>query len=467
MPSTFITSLRPPRRRIQVASETAFLLDLGVLTAAALLFSLLFVRLRLPAVTGQILAGMVVGPYVLGWVVDPATLNQISSVGIVLLLFVIGLELDPVELQKTATSIAALAFVEVGVAFAAGFGASVILGFGVTASVVFAMAASISSTAIVGKIILERRMFQASESKTLVGLMIVEDVIAVGFLIVLSTITPGAQLNLSQEVSKVIVTGVGGASLVAVGYFVAKYLAPIAIDYLATYEVDSEEIPFLFALALGVLFAVVAAYLGYSPGIGAFIIGLSIRGKQSRFLFEKVSPLKDIFLVLFFVSMGSLIDPFPALALGAPVAAALILLVLGKFAGGYAVGRLVGRRGDGAPSSPATYGTWLIPRGEFSLVIAQYALSVGLIGVGAFSSIGLAVLVTAVVGPSLLRFSGPGVAPEDHAARPRSDYSRRGSAPGSQGTSPSGPGSAPDDPWIEPPLGPTIGFSPTWPRKPK
>ncbi|HKT22897.1 MAG TPA: cation:proton antiporter, partial [Nitrososphaerales archaeon] len=165
-----------------MASETAFLLDLGVLTAAALLFSLFFVRFKLPAVSGQILAGMVVGPYVLGWVIDPTTLNQISSVGIVLLLFVIGLELDPVELQKTATSIVGLALVEVGVAFAVGYAASALLGFGVTTSVIFAMAASISSTAIVGKIILERKMFQASESKILVGLMIVEDIFAVGFL---------------------------------------------------------------------------------------------------------------------------------------------------------------------------------------------------------------------------------------------------------------------------------------------
>lgn len=404
-----------------MASETAFLLDLGVLTAAALLLSLLFVRFKLPAVTGQILAGMLVGPYVLGWVIDPTTLNQISSIGIVLLLFILGLELDPVELQKTARSIAVLAMVEVGIAFAAGLASSFLLGFGLVASLVFAMAASISSTAIVGKIILERRMFQAGEAKTLVGLMIAEDIVAVGFLIVLSTMAPGAALNPSEEVSKVIVTGLGGVSLVVVGYFIAKFLAPMAIDYLASYEVDSEEIPFLFALALGLVFAVLADYLGYSPGIGAFIIGLSIRGKQSRFLSEKVSPLKDIFLVLFFVSMGSLIDPYPALSLGIPIAIALVLIVAGKFAGGYAVGRMIGRGKDGGPSSPATYGTWLIPRGEFSLVIAQFALSVGLIDVGGFSAIGLSVLVTAVVGPLLLRFTGPRLAKVDHVARPRED----------------------------------------------
>jgi CPA2 family monovalent cation:H+ antiporter-2 len=404
-----------------VAGETEFLLDLGVLTAAALVFSLVFVRLKLPVVSAQILAGMLVGPYVLGWVVNPTIINQISSIGIVLLLFIIGLELDPVELQKVATKIVSLTLVEVGLAFAFGLVASYLLGLGLILSIIFAMAASISSTAIVGKIILERRMFQASESKTLVGLMILEDIIAVGFLITLSTIAPGAALTPSEELSRVIVTGLGGVGLVVVGYVVAKFLAPFVIDHLASYEIEGEEIPFLFALALGLLFGILAADLGYSPGIGAFIIGLSIRGKQSRFLFEKVATLKDLFIVLFFVSMGSLINPFPALALGLPVVIVLILLVVGKFTGGYAIGTLIGRRTDGSSTSPVTYGTWLIPRGEFSLVIGQFALSLGLVGSDLFSLIGLSVLVTAIVGPFLQRFTGPRLAPVDHSLRPRTD----------------------------------------------
>ncbi len=404
-----------------MASETAFLLDLGVLTAAALLFSLLFVRFKLPVVSAQILAGMIVGPYVLGWVVDPAIISQISSIGIVLLLFILGLELDPVELQKVATRILLLTLVEVILAFAFGFAASYLLGFGLVLSIVFAMTASISSTAIVGKIILERRMFQAGESKTLVGLMIMEDIIAVGFLIILSTLAPGAAVTPSEELSSVITTGLGGVSLIVVGYVVARFLAPFVIDRLASYEIESEEIPFLFALALGLLFGVLAASLGYSPGIGAFIVGLSIRGKQSKFLFEKVSTLKDLFLVLFFVSMGSLINPFPALSLGLPIVAALVLLVAGKFTGGYAIGSIIRRTQEGVLSSPTSYGTWLIPRGEFSLVIGQFALSVGLIGLGLFSLIGLSVLVTAIVGPFLQRFTGPRLASVDHAMQPQRD----------------------------------------------
>ncbi len=404
-----------------VAGETVFLLDLGILTAAALVFSLLFARLRLPIVSAQILAGMVVGPYVLGWVADPSVIGLISSIGIVLLLFVLGLELDPVELQKSAKKIASLTLVEVGLAFAFGLGASYVLGLSPVLSVVFAMAASISSTAIVGKIILERRMFQAGEAKNLVGLMIMEDIVAVGFLIVLSTIAPGGSATPSDELSRVVVTGLGGFGLIAMGYLVARFLAPFAIDRLAAYEIGSEEIPFLFALALGLLFGVLAASLGYSPGIGAFIIGLSIRGKQSRFLFEKVSVLKDLFLVLFFVSMGSLIDPFPALTLGPSVVLVIAMLVAGKFAGGYVIGKMLGRGEGASAATPASYGTWLIPRGEFSLVIAQFALSVGLIGLGLFSLVGLSVLVTAIVGPLLQTYAGPRLAAVSHTASREAD----------------------------------------------
>ena len=418
---TFITTPEQGFARYLVASETAFLLDLGVLTAAALVFSLLFVRLKLPVVSAQILAGMVVGPYVLGWVVDPSVVTQISSIGIVLLLFIIGLELDPIELQRVAGRVLLLTVAEVAVSFAFGLAASYLLGLGAVQSLVFAMAASISSTAIVGKIILERRMFSANESKTLVGLMIMEDIIAVGFLIVLSTMAPGAASTPAEGLSTVIITGLGGVSLLAVGYVVARFFAPFVIDHLASYEIESEEIPFLFALALGLLFGVLAASLGYSPGIGAFIIGLSIRGKQSRFLFEKVSTLKDLFLVLFFVSMGSLINPFPALSLGLPIVAVLVLLVVGKFAGGYAIGGILGGGRSGLSSPPAAYGAWLIPRGEFSFVIGQFALSVGLIGLDLFSLVGLSVLVTAIVGPFLQRFTGPKLAAVDHALKPQVD----------------------------------------------
>jgi monovalent cation:H+ antiporter-2, CPA2 family len=402
-----------------MASESAFLIDLGILTISALAFSLIFVRLRLPIVSAQILAGMTVGPYVLGWVMDQTLIGEISSIGIVLLLFIIGLELDPVELRRIANMVIPLTLLETGIAFAFGLLASYILGLTLIWSIIFAMTAS-SSTAIVGKIILEKRMFHAQESKFLVGLMVSEDVLAVGFLILLSILTTAGTTGWAQLLG-VVEVGLGGVGLIVLAYVVARYFAQAAINYLSSYELESEEIPFLFGLGLGIVFAVLAGALGYSPGIGAFVIGLSIRGKQSRFLTERLSAIKDLFLVLFFVSMGSLIDPFSAFALGGTIILALFLVIVGKLLGGLIVGRVLSWNQQIPDVNPRSFATRLVPRGEFSFVIGQFALSSGIITRSIFSLVGLSVLVTALAGPFLQRVAEPRLAESSHLLKPHTD----------------------------------------------
>lgn len=402
-----------------MAIETAFLIDLGILAVSSLIFSLIFARFRLPIVSAQILAGMIVGPYVLG-LVDQTLIGEISSIGIVLLLFIIGLELDPVELRRISRQVVPLTLMEVGIAFTFGILASIVLGLTLIWAVIFAMTASISSTAIVGKIILERRLFQAEESKFLVGLMVSEDIVAVGFLILLSTITT-AGATATAQLFRVVEIGLGGVGLLVLAYVVARYFAPAAINYLSSYESDSEEIPFLFGLGLGLAFAVLAAVLGYSPGIGAFFIGLSIRGKQSRFLTEKLSAIKDLFLILFFVSMGSLIDPFSAFALGLAIVAALVLVTAGKFLGGFLVGRALTWKKSNPDLNPWIFGSWLVPRGEFSFVIGQFALATGIITRSVFSLVGLSVLVTALAGPFIQRLAEPKLAETSHLLKPHAD----------------------------------------------
>jgi CPA2 family monovalent cation:H+ antiporter-2 len=423
-----------------LAIESVFLLDLGILAGSALVFSLLFARLKISIIPGQILAGMIVGPYVLGWVTDPVVLNDISQIGIVLLLFIIGLELDPVQLRKLLGEVTSMTLLEVGVAFSFAMLAAYPLRLTLLDALIFSMAGSITSTAIVGRVFLARRMLRTVESGFLIGLLVIEDMAAVVFLIILSSITSarissfpyfaiGAS-SLPRGLFSAIEAVLGGFALIGAGYVVARYVAPRVINYLSHYEEEFEEIPFLFALGLGFLFAVLAQFLGYSAGIGAFIIGLSIRGKHSKFLERQVTPVKDLFLVLFFVSIGSLIDPVPAIGFGLALVLAMVLLLLGKFAGGYAMGRIFVSRhksaekkrpapaknlGDGIlPTAipPAqTFGAWLTPRGEFSLLIAQLALSLGLVGESFFSIVGLSVVVTAIVGAVLQKVTEPKIAP--------------------------------------------------------
>ncbi len=225
--------------------------------------------------------------------------------------------------------IISLTALEVAIAFLFGYLASYVLGFGLLDSIIFSMGASFTSTAIVGKIFLSRRILRSPESGFLIGLLVVEDMFAVVFLIVLSALTSSSTGLIPYYVignsasSRGLITGIeavaGGLALVGIGYAVSHYLAPRVINYLTYFDDEFEEIPFLFGLGLAFVFAVIAAELGYSPGTGAFIVGLTLRGKQSKFLSKRIAPIKDLFLVLFFVSMGGLIDPVPALQVGFPL----------------------------------------------------------------------------------------------------------------------------------------------------
>jgi len=401
-----------------VAEGATFLLDLGILVAFALALSLVFARLKLPVVPAQILAGMIAGPYVLRWVTDTTTINDLSTIGIVLLLFVIGLELDPVELGRVFARVVSMSAVEVAVSFALGFAASSLLGASFLQSVILATATSITSTAIVGKVFLAQKALDRPQPRALIGIMIVEDMVAVVALVVISSFVSGGSISSATPTFQVFTTVLGGIALIASGYFVATYLAPRAIDYLSAYEEEYEEIPFLFALGLGFLFAVLASYFGYSPGTGAFVIGLAIRGKRSKFLKSRITTIKDLFILLFFISMGCLIDPFPALTLGLPLIGVIALVALGKFVGGVASSRVFLRTGL---SDSYRFGAWLVPRGEFSLVIGQLALTLGIINRDWFSLIGLLVLATAIIGPLLQRAVEPKTASAQFPSRPAVD----------------------------------------------
>jgi CPA2 family monovalent cation:H+ antiporter-2 len=396
------------------------LLSLGTLAGAALVLGLLFARLRTSVIAAEILAGMVIGPYVLGWVADTTVIGDIADVGIVVLLFLIGLELDPVKFARMIGRAGTLAIVEMGVTFLVGLLCAFILGLDLAETLVFAMAGSVTSTAIVGQLLLARGM-RDQTSRLMVGVLVIEDIVAVGFLIVISSLPAGGVISARLGVLAIVETALGGFALLALGVIVARYVAPPAINFLSHYEEEFEELPFLFAIGLGFAFGVLGAYLGYSAGVGAFIIGLAMRGKHSKYLAGKVAPIKGLLVFIFFVYMGSLIDPYPALQIWPTCALVIVLLIAAKYGGGVAVGRILGARDALRATDPETVGSWLVPRGEFSFIIGQAALSAGLIGTSTFSILGLTVLITAIAGPFLQRLSDRAASPSQHPFKPEMD----------------------------------------------
>lgn len=385
------------------AFSYSFVIDIGTLTVAALLFSLLLSRFRLPEVSGQIIAGIIVGPYMLGIVSNLAVITALSQLGIILLMFIIGLELDPKEMRNLLSRIGSISFIEVGTSFLIVFTASFLLLGQLSAALVVAVALSFTSTAIVGRLIIDRQHGQSAGAagqagKTLLGVLVVEDVIAVAFLVLIPGLPDGASGSALHSLP--LIVG-GGFAFLALTYLSGRFIIPRILEYVESRQLSSGDVPFLLSLALGIIFGAAATYLGFSPAIGSFLIGLALGGKYSEFVSRQVKSLHTLFVTLFFVSIGASIDPISALS-SPLVLAAIIAAALGsKYLGGFFAGRMIS-----TGLKPGLLGLWLLPRAEFSLVIVQSALSASIIGEDLYSVVGITVMVTSLAGPLLLVSSG-------------------------------------------------------------
>ena len=381
--------------------NTSFLFDLGIAVAAALLFSLLFYKLQLPMIVGQLVAGMVVGPFGLGLIRDTTAIDFLSTLGIILLLFVIGLELDPRHLKSVGSKAVVLATVEFLVAFTVGVFSGLAAGWNLGTSLFLGSVLGLSSTAIVAKLVADRTHEQAENlAATIMMVMVVEDLIAVFLLFLTPELAGGNQVQASAFL---IVTGKAGFLFLATFGF-SRYIGPRIINRISQYELEVGEISFLLALSFGFLFGVLSDYLGFSPGIGALLTGFFLPVKHSRYVREKILPLKEAFIVFFFLSMGALIDVGAAISVGLPLAVILGVAIFGKLVGGSLGARLA------KTGAPLLIGSILVPRGEFSLVLAKAGVDSGLVSMQLYPVAGLAVLATTLASPLIERlvhsFSG-------------------------------------------------------------
>ena len=384
--------------------QTTFLLEVGIAVAAALIVSLLFYRLGLPMIVGQLVAGMLVGPFGLGLIRDTTAIDFLATLGIILLLFVVGLELDPRKFGKVGSRVLILSTVEFLTAFAVSILSALFAGWDLGTALFLGSVLGLSSTAIVAKLILDRFPGHDENFTSLMMVMVVEDVIAVFLLFLTPELAGGRQV---QALGLLFIASKGFFLFLA-SFGFGRYLGPRLINKVSQYELEIGEVAFLLALSFGFLFGVLSDYLGFSPAIGALLVGFFMPVKQSKYVREKILPLKDAFIVFFFLSMGTLIDTSTALSLGLPLVIILAGAVLGKLAGGFLGARLtrIGR--------PILVGSILVPRGEFSLVLAKTGVDAGLVGPQLYPVAGLAVLVTALASPLINRLTRPANRPESN-----------------------------------------------------
>jgi len=348
-------------------TEIPLLVELGIIAGSALALSLVTWALHLPAALGQLIAGMIIGPYGFKLVTSLTTIEAMAEIGVVLLLFIIGLELDPLELIAMKARVLVFSFTEITISFVAGLLAGFLLGWSVHESILLAWVIAISSTALVPKMLYERGPSTESSAPMMMGALIIEDILAV---IVLSLL-PGLVSGGSDAWSGFGAWILRGILLVAIILVFGVYAAPRIIDRISQLDLDVDEAGFLLSISLGFAMAVLSSSLGFSAATGAFLMGLAIRGKRARFVYRKIQPIRDLFLVIFFVSMGMLVDPSQLLNISV-VLPVVGLALIGKYSGSY-LGAVLSAQRERAND----VATGMTPRGEFSFIIAREAFLTG------------------------------------------------------------------------------------------
>ncbi|MEI9417745.1 cation:proton antiporter domain-containing protein [Mesorhizobium sp. Cs1321R2N1] len=354
----------------------------------AFVFGALANRFRIPPLVGYLVAGVLVGPNTPGFVADAGLANELAEIGVILLMFGVGLHFSLKDLLSVRAIAVPGAIVQIGFATALGAGLSWMLGWSMGAGVVFGLALSVASTVVLLRALQEHRLIETERGRIAVGWLIVEDLAMVLALVLLPALAGvlGGQEHAPNAHSGDLLSlpasygiwGVVGITLAKVAAFVVVMLVvgrrviPWILHYVA--HTGSRELFRLsvLAIALGVAFGA-AKLFGVSLALGAFFAGMIMSESElSHRAAEESLPLRDAFSVLFFVSVGMLFDPFSLISNGLPILATLAIIVIGKSLAAFVIVVAFGYPLATALMISAS----LAQIGEFSFILAE--LGVGL-----------------------------------------------------------------------------------------
>jgi len=336
-------------------------------------------RVRISPLVGYLIAGILMGPFTPGYVADQNIANQLAEIGVILLMFGVGLHFSLDDLLEVKRIAIPGALAQIVVATLLGMGLAHFLGWSLGAGLVFGLALSVASTVVLLRALQERRLIETERGRIAVGWLIVEDIAMVLALVMLPVIADamkgGSGQSLSAYLLPLAITLGKVTGFVVVMLMIGKRVIPWILHYVA--HTGSRELFRLavLAIALGVAFGATSLF-DVSFALGAFFAGMILAESElSQRAAQETLPLRDAFAVLFFVSVGMLFNPAILWHDPLPVLATLLIIVLGKSVVAYGIVRLFGY-----PSPTAlTISASLAQIGEFSFILVGLGVSLALL----------------------------------------------------------------------------------------
>lgn len=373
--------------------ELSLFQDIVVIFAAAFAGSLAARLLRLPVLVGYLAAGMIIGPNVLEVIGNQATVESLAEFGVILLLFAVGVEVSFRDVVKLRNIAVFGTLAQIACMGAIGYGVGFLLDLDTTSSLTLALAVSLSSTMVVLKTLDDRGDLLSLHGRILTGMLLVQDLAFIPMIAILPALGgEGNSLLMDLGIGLLKAAAVLGGMALLGGRVLTWILHRVTL-------LGSREIFILSLVAISFTTAALTNAAGLSAALGAFVAGVLL--SESDFghrALAEITPLRDTFAAMFFVSLGMLTDPAHIIQEPLPVLAIVAAVLVGKFG----VTAIIGRAFGYLPHTAMLVGFGMAQIGEFSFLLAATALQLGIVGNDLFSLVVVSTVITMALTPGIL-----------------------------------------------------------------
>ncbi|HWQ65640.1 MAG TPA: cation:proton antiporter [Methanospirillum sp.] len=382
--------------QIMEGAYTSLFTDIVVIFLLSVFLLIVLHRFKLPSVIGFLLTGIIVGPSGLGLIHNQESIGFFAELGVVFLLFTIGLEFSLSHILKSRKFVLIGGGVQVLATIFVCTAMAMMLGWDSTHAIFAGMLISLSSTAIVMKVLADRHEVDSPHGRAALGILIFQDLIV----ILMMMITPVLAGDASDSPSFIRLL-LGGVLIIGVVYISSRYLIPAMLNYAA--RLKSREMFLFIVIATCLLVAYLTAEIGLSMALGAFLAGLIIsESEYSMHAMYNIIPFRDLFASFFFISIGMLFDISYLLSHPIEVVALVILIIGIK----YLIATLAALASGLSARSSVLTGLCLCQIGEFSFILATTGSSLGILTTDLFQLFLDTAIVTMGIAPLLIALSG-------------------------------------------------------------